>query len=47
MKNAAFSYKHAMSKANVKAIKMRITKWTYYKALGFAKLQITFLKNLV
>ena len=34
--NATFSYKTALSGANIKTIRMRSKKWTYHKERSFA-----------
>ena len=36
IENATFPCKFALLKANVKAIRMGITKWTYHKERSFA-----------
>ena len=44
--NAAFPYKTAASKVNVKTNSMGSTKWTYYKQWSFATNHLIFLKIL-
>ena len=37
IENASFSYKTALSEANVKTNRMATTKWTYHKEWSFAR----------
>ena len=47
VENASFPYKVNISEANVKTIRMVITKWTYHKERSFASNYFIFLKNFV
>ena len=46
IENASFSYKTAISEANVKTNKMVTTKWIYHKEFRFASNYFIFLKIL-
>ena len=46
IENASFSYKTAMSEANVNTNRMVSTKWTYQKERSFASDYFIFLKIL-
>ena len=44
--NTKFSFKTALSEANVKTNRMATTKWTYHKEWRFASNCFIFLENL-
>ena len=46
IEKASFSYKTAISEANVKTNRMVTTKWTYHKEWSFASNYLIFLENL-
>ena len=46
IENATFSYKTALTEANVKTNRMGSTKWTYHKEQSFASNYLNFSKIL-
>ena len=46
IENTSFSFKTALSEANVKTNRMATTKWTYHKEWSFSSNYFTFLENL-
>ena len=46
IENTSFSFKTALSEANVKTNRMVTTKWTYHKEWSFASNYFIFLENL-
>ena len=45
IENTSFSFKTALSEANVKTNRMATTKWTYHKEWSFASNYLIFLEN--
>ena len=46
IENSSFSFKTALSEANVKTNRMATTEWTYHKVWSFASKYFIFLENL-
>ena len=46
IENTPFSFKTALSEANVKTNRMATTKWTYHKEWSFASNYFIFLENM-